>query len=83
MAFVAIKIGCRTAAAPFSSQSSGPWSVGRFFCVARSLRINSDMLVARALKNSLLIRQRPDESYVSLPPETPSVSIFFNWQVNQ
>ena len=23
-----------------------------FFCVARSLRINSDMLVARALKNS-------------------------------
>jgi hypothetical protein len=25
-----------------------------FFCVARSLRINSDMLVARALKNSQL-----------------------------
>jgi hypothetical protein len=36
-----------------------------FFRVARSLRINSDMLVARGLKNSLLIRQWPDESYVS------------------
>jgi hypothetical protein len=41
-----------------------------FFCVALSLRINSDMLVdsasaARtALKNSQLIRQLPDESHV-------------------
>jgi hypothetical protein len=35
-----------------------------FFRVARSLRINSDMLVARALKNSQLIRQLPDESHV-------------------
>jgi len=34
-----------------------------FFRVARSLRINSDMLVARALKNSQLIRQLPDESH--------------------
>jgi hypothetical protein len=35
-----------------------------FFCVAHSLRINSDMLVVRALKNSQLIRQLPDESHV-------------------
>jgi hypothetical protein len=35
-----------------------------FFRVARSLRIHSDMLVARALKNSQLIRQLPDESHV-------------------
>ena len=35
-----------------------------FFRVARSLRINLDMLVARALKNSQLIRQLPDESHV-------------------
>ena len=35
-----------------------------FFRVARSLRINSDMLVAPALKNSQLIRQLPDESHV-------------------
>jgi len=35
-----------------------------FFRVARSLRINSDMLVALALKNSQLIRQLPDESHV-------------------
>jgi hypothetical protein len=35
-----------------------------FFCVARSLRINLDMLVARALKNSQLIRQLPGESHV-------------------
>ena len=34
-----------------------------FFCVALSLRINSDMLVVRALKNSQLIRQLPGESY--------------------
>ena len=34
-----------------------------FFRVARALRIDSDMLVARALKNSQLIRQRPDESH--------------------
>ena len=34
-----------------------------FFCVAHSLRINSDMLVVRALKNSQLIRQLPDESH--------------------
>jgi hypothetical protein len=32
-----------------------------FFRVARSLRINLDMLVARALKNSQLIRQLPDD----------------------
>jgi hypothetical protein len=32
------------------------------FRVAHSLRINSDMLVARALKISQMIRQRPDES---------------------
>jgi hypothetical protein len=36
-----------------------------FFCVARSSRINSDMLVVRALKNSQLIRQWPDESHVT------------------
>jgi hypothetical protein len=35
-----------------------------FFCVAHSLRINSDMLVVRALKNSQLIRQLPDEIHV-------------------
>jgi hypothetical protein len=35
-----------------------------FFCVAHSLRSNSDMLVVRALKNSQLIRQLPDESHV-------------------
>jgi hypothetical protein len=35
-----------------------------FFRVAHSLRINSDMLVVRALKNSQLIRQLPDESHV-------------------
>jgi hypothetical protein len=40
-----------------------------FFCVALSLRINSDMLVASAsaartaLKNSQLIRPLPDESH--------------------
>jgi hypothetical protein len=34
-----------------------------FFCVAHSSRINSDMLVVRALKNSQLIRQLPDESH--------------------
>jgi hypothetical protein len=32
-----------------------------FFRVARSLRINLDMLVARALKNSQLIRPLPDD----------------------
>jgi hypothetical protein len=37
----------------------------RFFLrLGGSLRINSDMLVARALKNHQLIRQRPDESHV-------------------
>jgi hypothetical protein len=36
-----------------------------FFRVARSLRIHSDMLVARALKNSQLIRQLPGEIHVS------------------
>jgi hypothetical protein len=35
-----------------------------FFCVAHSSRINSDMLVVRALKNSQLIRPLPDESHV-------------------
>jgi hypothetical protein len=35
-----------------------------FFRVARSLRINLDMLVAHVLKNSQLIRQLPDESHV-------------------
>jgi hypothetical protein len=35
-----------------------------FFCVAHFLRIDSDMLVVRALKNSQLIRQLPDESHV-------------------
>ena len=35
-----------------------------FFRVARSLRIDSDMLVARALKNNQLIRPWPDESHV-------------------
>ena len=35
-----------------------------FFRVARSLHIDSDMLVVRALKNSQLIRQLPDESHV-------------------
>jgi hypothetical protein len=34
-----------------------------FFRVARSLRINLDMVVARALKNSQLIRPLPDESH--------------------
>ena len=34
-----------------------------FFCVAHFLRIDSDMLVVRALKNSQLIRQLPDESH--------------------
>jgi hypothetical protein len=34
-----------------------------FFRVASSLRINLDMLVARALKNSQLIRQLPGESH--------------------
>jgi hypothetical protein len=40
-----------------------------FFCVAHSLRINSDMLVVSAsaartaLKNSQLVRQLPDESH--------------------
>jgi len=34
-----------------------------FFDVARSLRIDADMLVARALKNSQLIRQLPGESH--------------------
>jgi hypothetical protein len=34
-----------------------------FFRVARALRIDSDMLVARALKNSQLIRQWPEESH--------------------
>jgi hypothetical protein len=36
-----------------------------FFRVALSLRINSDILVVRTLKNSQLIRQLPDESHVS------------------
>jgi len=36
-----------------------------FFRVVRSLRIHSDMLVARALKNSQLIRPLPDETHVS------------------
>jgi len=67
-----------------------------FFRVARSLRIHSDMLVARALKNSQLIRQLPDETHVSYgtghlyqagmigPPETPSVfTLFLDWHVNQ
>jgi hypothetical protein len=36
-----------------------------FLRVARSLRIHSDMLVARALKNSQLIRQLPGETHVS------------------
>jgi hypothetical protein len=35
-----------------------------FFRVAHSSRINSDMLVLRALKNSQLIRPLPDESHV-------------------
>jgi hypothetical protein len=35
-----------------------------FFRVAHSLRIDADMRLARALKNSQLIRQRPDESHV-------------------
>ena len=35
-----------------------------FFRVARSLRINSDMLVAPALKNSQLIPRPRDESHV-------------------
>jgi hypothetical protein len=53
------------AVGPFSSQPSGPWPVGRFFVrLGGSSSINSDMLVARALKNSQLIRQRPDESHV-------------------
>jgi hypothetical protein len=37
---------------------------GRFFRVAHSSRINLDMLVVRALKNSQLIRHLPDESHV-------------------
>ncbi|HXM05747.1 MAG TPA: hypothetical protein VN939_24240 [Chthoniobacterales bacterium] len=54
------------------------------------------MLVARALKNSQLIRQLPDETHVSYgtghlyqagmigPPETPSVfTLFLDWHVNQ
>jgi hypothetical protein len=42
-----------------------PWAVASWllFCVAHSLRIDSDMLVARALKNSQLIRQLPGESH--------------------
>jgi hypothetical protein len=35
-----------------------------FFRVALSSRINLDMLVVRALKNSQLIRQLPGESHV-------------------
>ena len=35
-----------------------------FFRVALSLRINSDMLVVRALKNSQMVRPWPDESHV-------------------
>jgi hypothetical protein len=67
VAFVAIKMGRRQGArsgaylnryvtddGPFSSQPSGPWASWLFFRVARFLRINSDMLVARALKNSQL-----------------------------
>jgi hypothetical protein len=34
-----------------------------FFRVARSLRIDLDMLVTRVLKNSQLIRQLPDENH--------------------
>ena len=42
------------AAGLFSSQPFGPQPLGCFFRVARSSRINSDMLVTRALKNSQL-----------------------------
>jgi hypothetical protein len=50
------------AAGLFSSQ---PFGRGRLavFLVARSPRINSDMLVARALKNSQLTRPWPGEGH--------------------
>ena len=41
-----------------------------FFCVAHSSRINSDMLVVRALKNSQLIRQLPDEAMLFMGQDT-------------
>jgi hypothetical protein len=80
VAVVAMKMGrCRTRGAEHICTDTRPRDSRRpifiatlravvsrpLFRVARSLRINSDMLVARALKNNLLIRQRPDESYVS------------------
>ena len=62
----------------------------------RSLRIHSDMLVARALKNSQLIRQRRTKAMLFMgqdtkikscqigPPEAPPVFIlFFDRQVKQ
>ena len=51
--------------AHFHRNPPGRWlRRGGFFRVARSLRINSDMLLAPALKNSQLIRQLPDEGHV-------------------
>ena len=41
-----------------------------FFRVARSLRIDSDMLVARALKNSQLIPRLRDESHAIYEQDT-------------
>jgi hypothetical protein len=90
MAFVAIKMGCRSGSCrtrggrisdryvtdeqrrrrPIFIATLRAVASWRFFRVAHSLRINSDMLVARAnaartaLKNSQLIRQLPDESHV-------------------
>ena len=43
-----------TAGGPFSAQPFRALASWLFFGVARSLRINSDMLVARALKNRQL-----------------------------
>jgi hypothetical protein len=45
-----------------------------FFGVARSLRINLDMLDGRALKNSQLIRRLPDGVIISHPPARCSVA---------
>jgi hypothetical protein len=48
-----------------------PWAVAIWliFCVAHSLRIDSDMLVVRALKISQMIRQLPD----GMPPTYDSM----------
>ena len=51
--------------AHFHRNPPGRWlRRGGFFRVARSLRINSDMLLAPALKNSQLIPRPRDEGHV-------------------